>query len=327
MNQNTLLLLAAVILLITLVTIIIIWIWNCTRKKKMEEHEGYQIAAISAIGRRLQQQDAIWFSGMRRDDRYYHRDGLESRETGERSDERSEVAADAFIRKEDECIAVLADGMGGLQNGREISTMIVNETREAFFCRIKPSEPVMFMQNMLWKVNECVNRYLDSGFNEKGGSTDITVYIRDRKLYYYSVGDSRLYLVREQKSGRGRSYKMPMQVNREHNFGYELDELARHGVISAEEAMDNPRRAALTSYVGMGELAKVDGNVAPIPLGKGDLILLMSDGVFGTLNEQELLACMEDDDSVKIVSQIGYLIEKKQKMKQDNYSVIAIRVV
>lgn len=328
MDHNMVFLILGVILLIVVVIVGIVFTWKKAVKRDCADRQGYQIAAISAIGRRSQQQDALWFSGMNVDARYLNDRDI----SGTACETGKDMVAYSFVHREDECMAVIADGMGGLQNGSKISRMIVNETREAFFCTNKPQEPVAFMQNMLWKVNERVNHFLAHEMNGRGGSTDITVYIKDRMLYYLSVGDSRVYLIRKNHENNSKSKQSSVRaeikkINLEHNFGTELDILAKDGIISETEARENPQRAALTSYIGIGELVKVDGNPIAIPLREGDVVMLMSDGIYTTVDEEELLACAMARDSMKIVSQIGYLIEKKEKMRQDNYSVIAIRVL
>lgn len=287
-----------VIMCIVFVIGMIFSLWILLRTPAKEESEtgmGYYCAALSEIGKREEQQDALWFSHME-----------ESRD----------------------CLAVVADGMGGLKNGGVISGIITTQMRNALFAPDRPEEPVMFLQNALWKVNEHVNAYLDTCPNENGGSTIVAAYIREQKLYFLSVGDSRIYLVRNHTIKK---------LNMEHNFGNQLDDLARQGIISVEEARENRQRAALTSYVGMGDITKIDGNVEPIRLEKDDIVLLMSDGVFGTLRDEEILACAEfggkrsahkgAEACEQLVGRLKEQVEARGKLKQDNYSVVAIRFV
>lgn len=258
---------------------------------------GYVCASLNEIGKREEQQDALWFSHM---------------------------------EESKDCLAVVADGMGGLKNGGIISEIIATQMKNAFFAPDRLSEPVQFLQHALWVVNENVNAYLDTCGNDNGGSTIVAAYISGQKLYYLSVGDSRIYLIHNHTITK---------LNLEHNFGNELDDLARRGMISFDEARQNRQRAALTSYVGMGDITKIDGNVEPILLEKGDVILLMSDGVFGTLDDCEILACTDFKKSrgskkqkdsefcEQLVCRIKQQVEGHGKMKQDNYSVVAIRLI
>lgn len=252
------------------------------------------LAGISEIGARAEQQDAMWFSGMS--------DVQAERSTGERSEGES-------------VFAVLADGMGGLSDGAKISGLIVEGMRDAYLSKDRAGEPVPFLQQSLWQVNETVNQYLAG--KEPGGSTVIAAYIDDKKLYYCSVGDSRIYWWHKKRICR---------LNVEHNYGRDLDELARQGVITEAEAKSDIRRGALTSYIGKGMLDQVDGNEIPILLEKGDVILLLTDGTFRTISDEELARCAAKESAEQIAQAIARAVVWEQKKHQDNYTIIAIRV-
>lgn len=264
------------------------------QKEKKNQPEYYELSAVSEVGTRKEQQDALWFSGMQ--------------------DMQSFVKATA----DDSCLAVVADGMGGMKNGGVVSRMVTEGMKTAFSSADRPKEPVAFLQKTLWEINQSVEHYFSECENEKGGSTVVAVYLDQGFLYYLSVGDSRVCLVH-----KGQIY----QLNVEHIFGNDLDDLAARGMISAEEARCNPQRSALTSYVGMEEISRIDGNEKPIPLEKGDVILLMSDGVFRSVSEEKLLACAAEKDCRRITGKIKEEVVSCHKAKQDNYSVVAIRVL
>lgn len=268
-------------------------IWHMKRKKNQKSR--MELAGISEIGGRAEQQDAMWFSGM--------------------SGVQTEAAAGERTGKES-AFAVIADGMGGLTGGAQISGMIADEMRDAYAAENRAEEPVPFLQQSLWRVNEAVNQYLLG--KEPGGSTVIAAYIEDKKLYYCSVGDSRIYLWHKKRLCR---------LNVEHNYGRDLDELARRGVITEAEAKGDMRRAALTSYIGKGMLDQVDGNEIPIGLEKGDVVLLLTDGVFRTASEEELARCAGRESAEQIAQAIARAVVWEQKKHQDNYTVIAIRIV
>ncbi len=255
---------------------------------------SFSLAGISEIGARNDQQDAMWFTGM---------------------DEEQPEFFETVIPASENCLAVVADGMGGLADGGEISRLITGKMRDAFLAPDRPGEPVYFMQNALWKVNEGVNRYLEG--KEPGGSTVVAAYLTGKQLYYFSVGDSRIYLYHKHSL---------CQLNVEHNYGSDLDELARQGVISEIEARTNIQRTALTSYVGMGTIARVDGNELPIAVEKGDVILLLTDGIFRTLPEGELVRCAAKDSAEEIVRSIARAVVWEKKQRQDNYTAVAIRI-
>lgn len=212
-------------------------------------------------------------------------------------------------------LAVLADGMGGLSHGAEISNMAVKTMMEGFSAaRQSAQTPQEELRNLLRLADRQVREYMEARAIERGGSTLIAVLIRDGMMDYVSVGDSRLCLVRD---GAIRT------LNRVHNYGAELDELARQGAIEQEYAASHPSRNALTSYVGIRELKKVDGSEESIKLQKGDRLILMSDGVFNTLRDEEILRCMKPDVYASAVCLEREILDRNDN-EQDNYTAILI---
>lgn len=274
---------------------------GCMRKKDKRKSR-ITMAGISEIGQRADQQDSMWFSGI-------PAGGPEQTECGQPDLMTAECmdGGSAF--------AVIADGMGGLSDGAKISGMIVQGMGQAYAEKERDKEPVLFLQQSLWRVNETVNQYLFG--KEPGGSTMIAAYIEDRRLYYCSVGDSRIYLWHK---------KQLCRLNVEHNYGQELDGLAREGIITELEAKGNPRRGALTCYIGKGVLDQVDGNEIPIGLEKGDVVLLLTDGVFRTVSDSELARCAGRESAEDIALAIARAVVWEQKPRQDNYTVVAILV-
>ena len=213
--------------------------------------------------------------------------------------------------------ALVADGMGGLKNGGAVSAMVTMAMMQAFDQLPMGYPGEQSLLNMLGEANEQVNAMLGSSGSGKSGSTVVAVIIRNMKLYWITVGDSHIYLYRNGAL---------MQVNRDHVYSIVLDEMAARGEISHQEAAQNPQRKALTSYIGMGKLEKIDRNIRPMQLQSGDRVLLMSDGVFGTLSEEEMSAAMKfsAQESGEAIHQ---MIQRKNLPAQDNYTALILECV
>ena len=111
----------------------------------------------------------------------------------------------------------------------------------------------------------------------------MAVLVKNSLMNYVSVGDSHIYLL------RGNVLQL---INREHNFAALLKEKADRGEVDKSEPYVNPKRHALTAYIGVGNFNMVDMNTAPIPLMIGDKILLCSDGVYNALGDDALIGAM-----------------------------------
>lgn len=210
--------------------------------------------------------------------------------------------------------AVVADGMGGLSNGGEISAIVTSSMLKYYNQKVFHSTSEIELLNMVSTANEAVNRHLGRDGKGKSGSTVVSVILKNKELYWIAVGDSRICLIRNGAL---------IQVNREHTYGPDLDEKAAMGEISYEEAQRNPQRTALTSYLGMGKLEKIDRNIRPLQLVSGDRIILMSDGVFGTLSDEEILSIM-DVPPYESTAKLEQMVLSKQRPKQDNFTAVIL---
>lgn len=214
-------------------------------------------------------------------------------------------------------LAIVADGMGGMEKGDEISAL-VTMTMLQNFDRMDgqmPGEKKLLA--LLNRANDEVNRLLAASGGKRGGSTLVAALAQDGKLYWITVGDSRLYLYRN---------KTLLQINREHVYGVELDEKAARREITSQEAANDPQRNALTSYIGMGKLKKIDRNIRPMQMEDGDRLLLMSDGVFGALTDEEIRAAM-GLPVTESGAAIDRMIREKNLREQDNYTALILEYV
>ncbi|HHU51154.1 MAG TPA: serine/threonine-protein phosphatase [Firmicutes bacterium] len=214
-------------------------------------------------------------------------------------------------------LAVLADGMGGLQMGREAAHLAVQTMLKEFAARRGAiefsAEPV---QHTLWHILEKANSVVyetarQQGLALKVGTTLAAAAVLRNELFWVSVGDSRIYLYRDHELS---------QLNVEHIYGRELDRKALHQEITWEEAQAHRDREALTSYVGMPELCEVDRNLKGLPLRAGDWIMLCSDGVYRALSIEEIKEELAGDPAEAAESLIRMVIEK-EKAGQDNATV------
>ncbi|MBO5341737.1 MAG: serine/threonine-protein phosphatase [Lachnospiraceae bacterium] len=213
-----------------------------------------------------------------------------------------------------EMLAVVADGMGGLANGSEVSGVVVEAAKYYFMNTEFEEEKSAGMTKMVQSINKDVLRFLrQSTGGELSGSTMVAAYVCGRKLHFVSVGDSRIYLFRND---------MLLQLNREHVHLRELYRVRDIDELSYEDIMSNREKFALTSYMGIGELDEIDYNIQPISLKTGDKLLLLSDGVFGTLSEREMTEICKLD--VGIVESLKDSVLLKNKPTQDNLTAVLV---
>ncbi|MCL2037322.1 MAG: serine/threonine-protein phosphatase [Oscillospiraceae bacterium] len=213
-------------------------------------------------------------------------------------------------------LAVVADGMGGVSDGDVISRICV-QTSLNVFATVQGGG--YFPSELLGRITADSQREARSFIVSKGyeysGSTLICAILRNNELYFTSVGDSMVALLRNGSL---------VQLNREHTHKVTLDERAARGEITFEEARNAHDREALTSYIGIdGELQR-DCNVSPIALQAGDRVLLMSDGIFGTVDTAEIARLASNPDIYEAGRTLENAVLSMNKPNQDNFTAIIL---
>ena len=208
-------------------------------------------------------------------------------------------------------LAIVADGMGGLKNGKSISERAIQKFRKSFV-KFSPSGDIP--RQMLALVME-TNHDIYETDKQKGGTTLLCVYIYRNSMYWVSVGDSAIYLFR-----KGRIY----QLNKEHNRLNDLYLRFMYREITREQLMTEPSLQGLTANIGRRELREVDRNLIELKLQSGDRLLLCTDGVSGRLTEKELLVAMSQRDAQACADALKRMILKKNAPKQDNFTAEVI---
>lgn len=210
-------------------------------------------------------------------------------------------------------LAVVADGMGGLQDGDKVSKKAVTTIMDGFYNL--QGEPELVLLSLLGSANLAVNAMLGPENYNKSGSTLVAGLIKDNKFYYLSVGDSRICLMRD-----GILY----QLNREHVYRNELYIRALNGEGTLLDARKHERAAGLTSFLGKGKIEQVDLPAEPIEIRRGDVFMLMSDGVYNAMTKEELTHALSHEPQ-RAVEILQELIQKKNFTNQDNYSGVILQ--
>ena len=210
-------------------------------------------------------------------------------------------------------LAMIADGMGGMQDGRMASRTAVGVVKNAFRRFDAQDNPADFLLDALTRATAALYDRLHGD----GGSTGVACVFTDRGMYYAGVGDSFLLL------HRGSSL---YHLNRRQNVYYALcAQQIRRGVMNRAYAERYPDRRALTGCLGMKDFRDVDRFLYPLPLMRGDTVLLCSDGIGDVFSDEELLECMRASTAGGVCRRIDQKILDLGSRDQDNYSAVAVR--
>jgi len=214
-------------------------------------------------------------------------------------------------------MAVLSDGIGGMQSGERFSAIATEEMLKVFAA----GDPEADLGDRLQTAYDAARRRALALVEQEhvdGGATVSAVLVHRGRCAFLSVGDSPIYLLR-----RGGL----IQLNREQTLGPLLDERAAFGLTLREEAQRNHYRAALLNNLCEREDMPCDRCPRPFVLRSGDKLALVSDGVSKTLDSREIeqALAMATPDAGGAHALIE-AVRRKNKPRQDNYSAIVIDV-
>lgn len=196
-------------------------------------------------------------------------------------------------------LAVLADGLGKNEAGRISSIVSVKTITKMFKEEGSKERLTYFFKKAFNKANREVIKRVEK---DKGGASVLSVIINNNLLSYALVGDVMLAIFRN---------KELIKLSE----GHAISEVARreyyNGKIQKTEALYALKEKRLLYYVGQESFKNIEISEAPIEIYKGDIIVLMSRGVYESLRWiefEEILSnkkakineiCEEIMDSVK----------------------------
>jgi protein phosphatase len=195
---------------------------------------------------------------------------------------------DGFFASGDLAVFAVADGMGGHQHGELASHLALEAiTRQAEkLSHASPTElPVMLHQAMQDANAAIYAQAAEQNATDRMGTTLVLATIYGDRLYFAHIGDSRLYLL------RGDVFT---QLTRDHSL---VQSLVDRGEISADEAAIHPLRHQITRVVG-GD-SYISPEIASQALEPGDLIVLCTDGLSGTVPQDTIKSTLQNSATVQ----------------------------
>ncbi len=181
---------------------------------------------------------------------------------------------------QDALLCVVCDGMGGAKSGNVASFLAVN----AFVDAVTESwQPEMSQQDTDILLRAAVNMINTALYEQSTqiedfsgmGTTLVGALIEGRNATVINVGDSRAYHIGPH------GIRM---ITKDHSV---VQMMIERGEITPEEARNFPGKNLITRAIGT-ELT-VQSDIFHLEMGKGESMLLCSDGLSNMLDEQELL--------------------------------------
>mgnify|MGYP006163167273 FL=1 len=212
----------------------------------------------------------------------------------------------------DSGLFALADGMGGHPEG-EMASQLALQTMAALFqrdARPKLADPLRFLQDAVMAGHHQLLRYAsEKGLIDTPRTTIVACILQGNTAYWAHCGDSRLYFVRGEKL---------IARTRDHSYSELQSSLS--SVVPVNERYN---RNVLFTCLGSPGKPVVD-TAGPLLLQEGDRLLLCSDGLWGTVEDELItnhLATRSISDAVPELVEVAL---RNGGPKCDNVTVLAM---
>lgn len=205
-------------------------------------------------------------------------------------------------------VFVVADGVGGHQAGELASKRAVNAIlKEYYACPYDDTESSL--RYAVNQANDVIYKEAQETRKDTMATTVVCAVIRDGKLTLANVGDSRIYLLRN---------GMIRQLTEDHSW---VNEQIRLGLLTPDQARDNPYRNVITRSLGNKPKVEIDIET-PGSLLDNDLLLLCSDGMYEGVSDEVMVEVTRRLPSVQAAEELVDLA--KRGGSTDNITVMIV---
>jgi serine/threonine protein phosphatase PrpC len=206
--------------------------------------------------------------------------------------------------------------MGGHPRGEAAAQVLVDTCRNYFDRTPHPIlNPNGFLTRLLHKAHENIIAF---GYDQQPAidprTTAVACLVQKNVAHWAHAGDSRLYLLRERRV---------LSKTIDHSY---VERLKQQGVITAKEQKAHPQRNYVTRCLG-GSLNSPDVTLGKQILEKGDILLLCSDGLWGSINETDILnALFSHLPLAEAIQSLAEQAAHKAFPDSDNITLIALKM-
>jgi PPM family protein phosphatase len=248
--------------------------------------------------------------------------------SGKNNEDRFAVSAFRLSRRDATpvILAVLSDGIGGHRAG-EVAAEIAVERISERVAESRVNHPTTLLKNAVVEASEEIRKMAQSDPSRKGmGATVVAALIIGRRLFAVTVGDSRLYLMRQNSIRK---------LSTDHTW---IQEALEAGIVQPEEAAGHPNAHVIRRYLGSPKPPEVDHRLRlsddetdmqaednqGMTLLPGDRVLLCSDGLTDLVPDEEILEAFEQNS----LEEAGQLLIDLANSRggHDNITLISVEM-
>jgi len=221
-----------------------------------------------------------------------------------------------LVKDQDAALLVVADGMGGHADGAKAAEVASETITDCFS---QDAHPVLDPQGFLHRaIGQAHANLVAIGpglrLEVRPRSTCVVCLIQDGAAYWAHVGDSRIYLIRNQAI---------LERTRDHSH---VEFLLQEGVITEDQILEHPMRNFVECCLGGDAILPGMTVSNQKRLEPGDMLLVCSDGFWSGLNDEDIAALGTGTGRLSgDLRRLGEQAVKAGGSRADNTSAIALR--
>ena len=185
---------------------------------------------------------------------------------------------DAFVADPDHQLFLVADGMGGQDSGERASGLAAEIIPRVVLDRLAAHDDAgQAVRRAMEAANEAIvkeGKAMPQG--RRMGTTAVVAVQQDGQVFVGSLGDSRAYLIRDQRVE---------QLTVDHSVAQAL---LSSGALSVEEARASPWQHVLHKFLGCAEMAE-GADIRQFTPQPGDRLLMATDGLTNHVTDEDLI--------------------------------------
>ncbi|MFH1184091.1 MAG: protein phosphatase 2C domain-containing protein [Chloroflexota bacterium] len=247
--------------------------------------------------------------------------------SGKINEDRLAIASYQGASRRPVLLAVVSDGIGGHRAGEVAAQFTVQHIVQEV-SNSDGAEPLRIMEAAIHAASQAIAERSARHADQAGmGSTCACAWIEGDRLYTAYVGDSRIYLVRDE-----RIYRTTV----DHTW---VQEAIERGIITPEQAHDHPNVHVLRRHLGSVELPDVDTRLhldaaesdelarlnQGMQLQPGDFLLVCTDGLTDRVWDDEIMRLITTRNTLKSAAE-DLVDRANERGGHDNTTVVLIGV-
>ncbi len=220
-----------------------------------------------------------------------------------------------YAERDNAVIMAVADGLGGHRGGEVAAEILVQTLLHTFQTLRHPvvQRPSVFLAlGILQAHHAIIARGQDSQPPIEPRTTCVACLVQNGYAYWAHVGDSRLYLFRQNRF---------LLRTQDHTT---IEELHQGGLLTEKEMLEHPQKSHLLNCLGAATTPTISMGEETL-LQPGDTLLACTDGLWEALAPEEIARYLEAAALDEAVEEMLLAAQKKKRQACDNVSAVCLR--